>query len=553
MLILIFSVLIGFLIGAQSDYACKSYAYNSYSMNDKTINSSFGGYIHPNQYSIDVLTMKSYFSINPSSRILSAEVNLKITFKTYIDSLHLNFRKENMLDVESFKVNGIETPFQRSEYHVAVGLKSATTDTITVSVKYSGKIRRTLDKGFCYGKLNEFPIYFTNSQPNYSSYWLIANDIPSDKVLSSISIENDSAFVSLSNGVQTEYYNLGDRRVYKYDSRYPIAPYLMVIYSAPYSKIIDSTLSVSGETIRLEYYVNPKKKNELVNKLHQHKQWMKFFEEKIGPYPFREEKYGVAEFLWNLGAMENQTITGVGSIFMTEKGFDNDLMIHELVHSWWGNSVTVEYWDDIWLHEGFATYWALLAVEDEEYLRKQLQSSSLEPFEGSVYAPVDDYFGSTVYDKGAWVLHMMRMDVGDSMFYHIMQKFYKEHAYNSVTTKDFITLVESETKRDWSQFFEQWVFAACDRPELNFLWCYQDSTQKGVEIKVKQKQLCKTLFKFTVPIFILYEDGTSEEISYTVLDKEDTIIIQRNKIIKEIDFDPQSTILMNCNYRFYEK
>lgn len=553
MVILFISVLIGFLIGTQSDYACKSSIYKSYSMSDTSIDSSLGGYIHPNQYSVDVLTMNSTFSITPSSRMLNAEVTLNITFKRNIDSLHLNFRKENMLEVESFKVNGIETAYQRSDYHLAVGINASASDTITVTARYHGKIRRTLDKGLCYGKLNEFPIYFTNSQPNYSSYWLIANDIPSDKVLSSMSIENDSLFVSVSNGIQTGLNIIGSRRVYKYDSRYPIAPYLMVIYSAPYAKIIDSTNSVSGELIRLEYFINPKKKNELVQKLEQHKQWIKFFEEKIGPYPFSNERYGVAEFLWNLGAMENQTITGVGSIFMTEKGFDNDLMIHELAHSWWGNSVTAKYWDDIWLHEGFATYWALLAVEDEKYIRQQLESSSLELFEGSVYAPVKDYFGSTVYDKGAWVLHMMRMEVGDSMFYQIMRRFYYAHAYNTTTTKDFIALVESETQRDWSQFFEQWVYAECDRPELYFLWRYQDSKLKAVEITSQQKQLCKTLFKFTVPIFINYEDGTSEQVFFTVSDKENSILIQRNKIISDIDFDPESTILMNYNFQFYEK
>ncbi len=225
--------------------------------------------------------------------------------------------------------------------------------------------------------------------------------------------------------------------------------------------------------MNIEYYVFPKQLENAKIDFAEHPQYIHFFAKTFGEYPFIKEKYGVAEFLWQLGAMEHQTITGIGSNFVSGHNFFRDIYVHELAHQWWGDAISPKSWNDIWLNEGFATYCEALYYEHKsgkKALISTMLSKKQDNFKGKLIEPGDDMFSATIYDKGAWVLHMLRWQVGDSTFFNILREYYKEYKYKSASTKDFQSVCEKISSQDLSQFFNQWVYDGEGNITLIYDW-----------------------------------------------------------------------------------
>src|SRR5690606_21506232 len=216
---------------------------------------------------------------------------------------------------------------------------------------------------------------------------------------------------------------------------------------------------------------------------------MALFEELFGPYPFANpdygiEKYGHAEVIWG-GAMEHQTMTSLGSTFIRGDGRSAWAIARELAHQWLGNAVTPTTVDDIWLAGGFATYCEVLFAASrgglaagQRWLRERRHSPFLD---GPIYDP-DATYGTTVYWKGAWVLHSLRWvlrvefgeEQGDAFFFQILrdQVTLPRRQYKNASTADFVRLVEETANRDLRWFFGPWVYGT-DRPVVRFDWTSQ--------------------------------------------------------------------------------
>ncbi|KAA0236757.1 MAG: M1 family peptidase, partial [Chlorobiota bacterium] len=389
-------------------------------------------YITPNQRKIDITKYDLSFDLYPENKMFIAQAVLtgKVLDQT-IPTIDLNF-------YDNFRINKITLNDKSVEYEnegtrLSIKYDSTFQNEFEIVVDYEGTPEKAGLDGFVFGVRNGTSVVYNLSEPTFASSWFPCNDTPYDKTNLEIKITNDSGMVSVSNGVLVDVKTTGSRKTYHWKTEYPISTYLVAIYSSNYEHFSDKYISHDGnDTMNVDYYVLPDKLDNAKTDFSNHVKMLEVFSKLFGEYPFIKEKYGVAEFLWYAGAMEHQTITGVSSNMISGKKFFEDTFVHELAHQWWGNAVGPKSWKDIWLNEGFASYAEALYAEaknGKEALKSKMLSKFSSHFRGTLYAP-KNLFGEAVYDKGAWVLHMLRDEIGDTNFFNVLNSYYEIYKYS---------------------------------------------------------------------------------------------------------------------------
>ncbi|MBI9073577.1 MAG: M1 family metallopeptidase [Melioribacteraceae bacterium] len=459
----------------------------------------------------------------------------------------LNFY-ENM-EVSELLLNGSETEFTRDDYHLIINKNEVQTDTVVINVKYEGTPKRLGFDSFSFDKYKGESVVYTLNEPTYASTWFPCNDIPSDKAFADIYITNDSSKTSVSNGILVEEKFADDLKTAHWKTIYRISTYLIAIYSADYELFTDTFVSESGDSMNLQYYVFEDDLEDAKLDFANQKDILAFFESKFGEYPFIKEKYGIAEFLWQSGAMEHQTITGIGTNFITGRKMFNDILIHELAHHWWGNAVGPMSWKDVWLNEGFATYSEALYYEHESgrnSLISTMNSKFSKYYDKRLYDTEGSLFSGTIYNKGAWVLHMLRREVGDENFFKILRNYFETYKYKNASTNDFIKVCENISDKNLKQFFEQWVTIGSEVLQIEYSWKFnqiKDGKFK-VELEIKQTQNDYEPYEFSLDINFSSE---TESISKTLkIDKKES------KIDFILDFKPAEVKLDKDSWLFAE-
>ncbi len=274
--------------------------------------------IDPNQLKIDVLHYDLGIDLYPNHSMLKG--NVRITGRIIdnsLSSIDLNFY-DNM-KISSLRLNGRDAEYSNVDNMLQIA-KGDTKDTFNIEVIYQGTPKHAGLSGFVFGEINKSNVVYNLNEPNYAGTWFPCNDIPTDKALLDMRITNDSSDVSASNGILADVKVDGARKTYHWKTLYPIATYLISIYSAKYVTFSDRYISQDKkDTLPLIYYVFPKDLENAKKDFEDHPKFIDFFAKTFGEYPFIKEKYGVAEFLWQYGAMEHQTLTGIGSNFVTGK------------------------------------------------------------------------------------------------------------------------------------------------------------------------------------------------------------------------------------------
>jgi len=443
-----------------------------------------GGPLMPEQAAYDVTFYDLDLQIFPEERFIAGKVLVQATVVHPMNVLVLD------LDTPFTIIRAMEGDLncdvarKEGKVHIDLGHTRQPGEIIRIDVFYEGTPREAprapWDGGFTWSKTPSGAHWVaTSCQTEGADLWWPNKDHVSDEADSvGIHIRVPAPLVVASNGRlrKTEAHDDGTTTYHWFVST-PINNYNVALNIAPY-RVIESELeSVAGDIYPVVFYVLPgdyKKGQKLFPEILDH---LRFFEKLCGPYPFRADKYGVAQTP-HLG-MEHQTIIAYGADFdntsMTgiDWGFDA-LHHHELAHEWWGNLVTNFDWRDMWIHEGFGSYMQALYVEElsgKEAYQKFMQRSRFFSNDLAV-APrevrsSEEIYRAPIYTKGAWILHTLRYLIGDKAFFAALRKM----AYPSeelerttngdqcrfVTTEDFRLICEEVSGRDLGWFFEVYL------------------------------------------------------------------------------------------------
>ncbi len=533
--------------------------------------SDSGGALSAEQASYDVKTYDLALSVDPERRTIEGVLTVEALVVQPLRWLALDL--DAALSVSSatwLNANSQTLNFERSATQVRIEFPQTRQpgDLVQVAIAYGGRPREAPRPpwagGFVWAHSGDGrPWVAVACQLDGADLWWPAKDHPSDKPdHMRLHITVPAGLTVAANGTLDHVADTGDgRREFHWNIDNPISVYNVTLNIAPYREITGSYESVTGARIPLHFWVLPEdygKGKELFRQFPRH---LEFLERTIGPYPFQNEKYGVAETPY-LG-MEHQTVIAYGNHFQNnEYGFDA-LHLHELAHEWWGNLVTVTDWRDYWIHEGFASYMEALYAESlkgEEGLEGSMAAMRTRIRNRDPLAPresrstVTKYFAPPDYtqadgdvnSKGAWVLHTLRWLIGDQAFFASLRRFAypppkqdlslsgpylsgpypppkqdlslsgpnageREAALGAggeflargcacrfVSSEDFINTVESVTGRDLGWFFEVYL----RRPELPRLLTRQ--TGEGLQLRWKAPDS----LPFPMPVEVRIGDQT---------------------------------------------
>ena len=507
-----------------------------------------GDYITGNQNSVDVLDYDLFFNLHPEEKYFVADAKIKAKILTEdIPSLDFNFYDN--FELQSVKLNDSLVNYNYEGMHLSIPIDKTIQDTFLLEVKYSGTPKRVGLDGFVFGKINDQQLTYTLSEPNYASSWFPCNDIPTDKALLDMRIENDSSQVSVSNGKLMKIETSGNRKVFHWKTFYPISTYLISLYSSDYTEFDDKYISLDKlDTLNIRYYVLPEHLDKAKTDFAEHPKIIKYFAETFGEYPFLKEKYGVAEFLWQLGAMENQTITGIATNLVGGDNLFLDVYVHELSHHWWGDAVGLKSWNDIWLNEGFATYCEALYFEHKSG-KAALISTMMQKYQrhytGTLNNPGNYLFSNTVYNKGAWVMHMLRWELGDSLFFNSLRNYFEKYKYSNASANDFKSVCESVSGKNLDQFFSQWVDGE-GQIELNYNWetILENDSTFLTKIEIEQVNKNNNLFVFPLEVGLKFNSDSLKLFRVNVDSLTNLFTLKTGLTPLKILIDPNNWLLI---------
>lgn len=424
--------------------------------------------------------------------------------------------------------NGPELAYSVTDKKLIVTLDRTYThgEVFTIAIRYSAKPRT----GLHFMKpVPEDPTrpeqIWTFGQPSYARYWTPCHDSPNDRATTEIIATVPARFLTVSNGNLIEVIDHGSTKTHHWRHDVPHAAYLVSFVAGDFAVVEDN---YKGKPVN--YYVRKDRKDDASLYMGKTPQMMRFFSEYTGvDYPYDKYAQSVVEIY--TGAMEHTTATTHGFNLFIDKKASLDLgpeyvsiVAHELAHQWFGDLVTCRDWSNGWLNEGFATYFQNLWNEhdlgNDEFKYAMLQEKKGYLEEDAHYRrPIVYYvyhdqgfelFDRHLYNKGCWVLHMLRHQLGEATFRRAINTYLQRFRAREVVTSDLMRTLEEVSGRSLERFFQQWVHSG-GHPELEMQYSW-DSEHKLAKVKVKQAQQANELTPlFIMPIMLAFTIPASDE------------------------------------------
>jgi aminopeptidase N len=376
------------------------------------------------------------------------------------------------LRVDSVLVDGRAVRFRRDARTLRVPLGAEVRDSFSVAVRYGGEpsdglIIGTDDRGRW--------MAFGDNWPNRARHWIPSVDHPSDKATVTWTVTAPAGRVVVANGAFETAIGGSHRTVEttRWRESRPIPVYTMVIAAAPLVEVPLGSAAACGRgersaCVRQTAYTSPESRGLLPGPFADANRMMDYFSAVVAPFPY--EKLAHVQSTTRFGGMENASTIFYNDASFRARKLGAGTVAHEIAHQWFGDAVTPRDWPHVWLSEGFASYFAQLWVEHslgDAAFRAEMDEMRARVLASPVTAqrPVLDsaerdplaLLNSNSYDKGAWVLHMLRATVGDSAFFGGVRAYYERHRHATATTDDLRRAMELAAGRELGWFFDQWL------------------------------------------------------------------------------------------------
>ncbi|GAA1883110.1 M1 family metallopeptidase [Asanoa iriomotensis] len=363
-------------------------------------------------------------------------------------------------EISSLRVDGAPARFSRDGQELIVSPRKMLRAgrTFTVRVDYAGTPTEVIDPdGSSEGWVPTEDGAFVVNEPQGSPGWYPANDNPRDKATFEFTVTVPKGITAIGNGKLISKRDHKDKTTWRWREDSPMAPYLATVTNG----VFELRISKVGK-IPLYHAVDPVEVPEgAFERLAAEAEVITFFAQLYGPYPFTSGG-GVVDHAPEVGyALESQTKSqydstpGAGTV------------VHEISHQWFGNSVSLTVWPDIWLNEGFAAWseWIYDEKHGGDTAQQSFEASYARPATSSFWnrppANVGGpqfMFGSAVYDRGAMTLQALRVKIGDKAFFDLLRDWYAKNRNGNVTTADFVRLAEKHGRQQLDAFFQTWLY-----------------------------------------------------------------------------------------------
>lgn len=488
------------------------------------------------------------------------DVTVKV-LKDDVGSIDLDFGD---MPIDSVRLSGKPAEYSQKGGKLFVTLVRAAKkdEQLIVSVDYHGRPKDglifTADKD---GR----PSATGDNWPDRVHHWIPTLDHPSAKATIRFTVTAPVRELVVANGrLESMRSSANKTRVWVWNEGIPISPYCMIVAVGEFARFE----AKDQGTAPLSYYVPKSDGRFAMQGFAPAAPSLKFFSETVGTYPF--EKLAMIVGATRYGGMENSSAIIFGSGLFKDfqksqprsrrygipSGVRN-VVSHEIAHQWFGDSVTEATWADLWLSEGFATYFEGLFIEQFEgkddfraYMKEigdkyfTYEKQTKTPIHDKETEDLNALLNPNNYEKGAWILHMLRGLTGDKAFFHGIRDYYTDHRNSTATTEDLRAALEKTSGMDLKWFFTRWVYGS-GHPNYQATWRWSPiggaNTKGFVELTLRQVQDGEA-FVNPLTVEIMSVDG-AQRVTITPKDKDSSARFPVSRQPTTIAIDPDQTLL----------
>ena len=515
---------------------------------------------YPKNHDIDAINYAFHFTLSDETDVIKGTTVMDLRFLVAgISTVRLDLSNKNDdTDGKGMTVNRISMNDEILNYvhendalFITLPSPSTTNQRSSITIEYVGIPITGLK--IAPNKYDE-RTFFSDNWPNKARNWLPTIDHPYDKAMCEFVVTAPNHYQVISNGLKMEETDIdNENRLTHWKQSVPIATWLFVLGVSRFAvQHVDDF-----EGLAIETWVYPQDRDAgFYDFAVPTKAAMAFYSDMVGPYSY--EKLANIQSNSVGGGMEAATAIFYGDRSVTGQRSERwrNVIIHEVAHQWFGNAVTETDWDDVWLSEGFATYFTLLFIEHaygrDEFV-KGLKNSKMRidkfdlnnPEYRIIHDNLDDMSKVTTgqtYQKGAWVLHMLRNLVSTDTFWKGIQSYYAEYKDLNASTADFRRHMEEASGMDLKAFFDQWLRRG-GQPSLDVSWAY-DSEEKKLNLSVDQTQVADS-FSFPLEIGVVDSSGEMEVFRFDIDQRNSKHSLEIDALPAKVLLDPMVTLLMH--------